>query len=279
MGELRDKMIMEMELRNMSTYTIKNYLGHMVGFTRFFGKSPSLLGTKEIREYLYYLKTDKKLSWVSMSNAYSSLKFFYVETLHMDWDISWTPRPKGEQRLPVVLSPSEVRKLIDSISNLKHRVLLMTTYSGGLRVSETRHLKIPDIDSKRMVIRVHQGKGKKDRYTLLSRVLLEELRHYYREYRPVIWLFPGMKEGSPISSQTIQRVINRSKKKAGILKAATVHTLRHSFATHFLEQGGDVFELQELLGHSSLNTTRLYVHIQRKSFQKILNPLDRIMKA
>ena len=213
MGELRDKMVMDMELRNLSPKTLRAYLGQMVSFTRFFGKSPSYMGTEEIREYLYYLKSKKKVSWSNINIAYSALKFFYVNTLHRDWDITWIPRPKAEKKLPVVLSCDEVKKIFDVISNLKHKAILMTTYSAGLRVSETSRLKITDIDSKRMLIRVNQGKGKKDRYTLLSETLLEVLRHYYLKYHPIIWLFPGQKNERPIGEATIQRVFKVSKKK------------------------------------------------------------------
>jgi site-specific recombinase XerD len=154
--------------------------------------------------------------------------------------------------------------------------MLMTTYCGGLRVSETAHLKIEDIDSSRMLIRVDQGKGRKDRDTLLSEVALKELRCYYLKYRPTSWLFPGKEEDKPIDVGTIQRLFKRAKNKAGIRKAATPHTLRHSFATHFLEDGGDLFHLKKLLGHTSLKTTLIYIHIQHRSLKKLISPLDRM---
>lgn len=214
MGKLRDKMVMDMELRNFSPKTIIAYLGHMVAFTKKFSKSPADMGIDEIREYLHYLKIEKKSSWSNINIAYSALKFFYVKTLHREWDIAWIPRQKSEKKLPVVLSCSEVKMIFDSISNLKHRAILMTLYSAGLRVSETAHLKITDIDSKRTLIRVNQGKGKKDRYTLLSKTLLEVLRHYYLKYHPTIWLFPGRKNDSPIGVATIQAFFKRAKKNA-----------------------------------------------------------------
>ncbi|MEZ6230978.1 MAG: phage integrase N-terminal SAM-like domain-containing protein [Candidatus Brocadiaceae bacterium] len=180
MGKLREQMVEEMELRNFSPKTIKAYLGHMVAFTRLLGKSPAEMGEGEVRRYLQYLRKEKRVSWSNINIAYSALKFFYVETLLREFAIKKIPRPKGEKKLPVVLSLSEVKEIFDVIANMKHRVILMTTYSGGFRVSEVAHLKVTDIDSKRMQIRVDQGKGKKDRYTLLSPALLEHLRTYWR---------------------------------------------------------------------------------------------------
>jgi site-specific recombinase XerD len=279
MGKLKDQMLMEMELRNLSDRTIKAYLGHMVSYTKKFGKSPAEMGETEIRQYLHYLKKEKCSSWSGINIGYSALKFFYTKTLHRGWNVEHIPRPKGETRLPVVLSRTEIKKLFDAADELKHLAILMTTYAGGLRVSETAHLKIADIDSSRMLIRINQGKGKKDRYTLLSEVALKELRCYYRKYRPTTWLFPGRNNDSPIDTGTIQQIMKETKDRAGILKAATPHTLRHSFATHFLEDGGDLFHLKELLGHSSLKTTLIYIHIQRKSLKKLISPLDRMSEA
>jgi integrase len=213
MGELREQMVEEMESRNFSPKTIKAYLGHMVAFTKLLGKSPSEMGEDEVRRYLQYLRKERQVSWSNINIAYSALKFFYVETLHREFPIKKIPRPKGEKKLPVVLSPSEVKAIFDMIANLKHRVILMTTYSGGFGVSEVAHLKVTDIDSKRMQIRVEQGKGKKDRYTLLSPALLEHLRTYWRYYHPITWLFPGSHDDKPIGVTTIQKVFQRAKKK------------------------------------------------------------------
>lgn len=159
MGKLKEQMIMEMELRNFSPKTIEGYLGHMTAFTRLFRKSPAEIGEVEIRQYLHHLKTVKGTGWSNINVGYSALKFFYTKTLHRDWNVEHIPRPKGEKRLPNVLSRSEVADIFDATANLKHCVMLMSTYSGGLRVSETAHLKISDIDSRRMLIRVDQGKG------------------------------------------------------------------------------------------------------------------------
>jgi integrase/recombinase XerD len=170
-----------------------------------------------------------------------------------------------------------VKRLFDVVDNVKHRLMLMTTYSAGLRVSETANLKLNDIDSQRMQIRVKQGKGNKDRYTLLSEQLLQHLRYYWRLYRPTYFLFPGNDANKPINVKTIQRVMADARVKAGLKKPATMHTLRHSFATHLLEQGVDIFTIQKLLGHSHIKTTCIYIHIQRKNIVKIINPLDQLL--
>jgi integrase len=213
MGKLRDQMLMEMQLRNYKPKTIEAYIGHMVGYTKLFGKSPAQMGEQEIRKYLYHLKTEKKTSYSNINIAYCALRFFYTKVLDRRWNVDKIPRQKTEKKLPVVLSQQEVQKLFNVTSNLKHRVILMTAYSAGLRVGETTRLKIQDIDSHRMQIRVEKGKGAKDRYTLLSDALLPELREYYRVYRPQTWLFPGKTADKPISPDTLQTIFKRAKKK------------------------------------------------------------------
>lgn len=213
MGKLRDQMKMELELRNYAAKTIQAYLGHMTAYTRLFMKSPAEMGEEEVRKYLHHLKTVKKVSSSNVNIGYCALRFFYVKTLHRDWNVEKIPHPKKEKKLPVVMSREEVKKLLEVVSNLKHRVMLMAAYSAGLRVSEVAHLKLVDIDSQRMLIRVEQGKGKKDRYTLLSQTLLENLRLYYKTYRPQKWLFPGSQSDQAIDPRSIQRIFKRAKKK------------------------------------------------------------------
>jgi len=212
MGKLRDQMLMEMELRNFKPKTIECYLWHMKSFAKLLGRSPTELGDQEIRHYLHYLKKERHTSWSNVNQGYSALKFFYVHTLHRVWNVEKIPRPKGERRLPQVLSQQEVARLLDATLNFKYRVIFMTIYSGGLRVSEATHLKLTDIDSDRMQIRVHQGKGNKDRYTLLSKRLLNELRRYWNAHRPITWLFSG-RHNKPISVSSIQIYFRRLKKK------------------------------------------------------------------
>jgi site-specific recombinase XerD len=215
MGELRSKMQMAMELKNFSKRTITIYQFHMKRFVAHNGKSPKLLGKEEITEYLHFLLR-QKISLSGMVQAYSAIKFFYCTVLERPWELDKIPRPKTEKRLPIVLSLKEVRNLLESVGNFKYQTVLMTIYSAGLRLQEGLQLKLKDIDSDRMEIRVEQGKGKKDRYTLLSNVLLKRLREYYKVYKPKDLLFPG-KEGNPVCSSTIQRLFQRAKKKPALL--------------------------------------------------------------
>lgn len=216
MGELREKMLRRMELRNFSRRTVTIYLYHMEKFVRYYRKSPDKLGKEEIEKYLHFL-LQSKTSNSGMAQAYSSLKFFYSSCLEKPWELDKIPRPKAVNKLPVVLSLEEVRTIFQNVSNSKYKTALMIIYSAGLRLSEALNLKIKDIDSKRMEIRVEQGKGNKDRYTLLSDVMLNKLRKYYKEYKPIYWLFTG-KEDKPISSSTIQKVFGRAKKKLRLEK-------------------------------------------------------------
>lgn len=213
MGVLRDRMFADMRMRNLSPRTIEAYLWHVQEFTRYFGKAPDLLGEEEVRQYLQYLLDERKASWSKMNVGYSALKFFYVTTLHRDWQVKKIPRPKGELRLPVVLSREELHALFSATTNSKHRVIFKAIYSAGLRISEATHLRPHHIESDSMRIRVEQGKGKKDRYTLLSSVVLAELRDYWRACRPTLWLFYGADKQRPIDVSTIQVAFRRAKKK------------------------------------------------------------------
>jgi site-specific recombinase XerD len=205
-------MVMAMRMRNFSEKTIKCYLCYVRGFIRMYGKSPMEMGEEEVQKYLEKLVEQQK-SWSMIRIAYSALKILYADTLHQEWKVKKLPRPKREKRLPVVLSVEEVKRLFDAVKNLKHRTVLMTCYSAGLRVSEAVHLKLTDIDSQRMQIRVEQGKGKKDRYTLLSKSMLDQLRMYWRVYRSQQWLFPGATPTTHLSIRTVQHVFTVVKKK------------------------------------------------------------------
>jgi len=274
MGRLHDQMKRDLELKNYSPKTRSAYLACVKGFALHFHRSPEEMGDQEIREYLHYLLTDREVSQSAMSQAYSGLKFFYETTLKRDWDGFRIPRVKMRKKLPVVLSQQEIQSLFSVVRNLKHRVILMTIYSAGLRLNEAIHLKVSDIDSQRMMIRVEQGKGDKDRYTLLANRTLDILREYWREYRPKDWLFYGHSFERPLSSRTVQVVFGRALHQAGIKKPATVHTLRHSFATHLLEAGTDLYHIQHLLGHKSPKTTTLYLHLSRRDLVKVISPID-----
>lgn len=276
MGALGRQMVMEMQLRNYSPKTIQAYTGHIAAYTRLFDKSPAELGDTEIRQYLHHLKIEKKVSSSNINIAYSGLKFFYTKVLDRSWQVDKIPRPKREKKLPVVFSHAEVEALLEAADNLKQRVILMTAYSAGLRIKETVHLKISDVDSDRMTIRVVQGKGRKDRYTLLSEILLVKLREYYLQYRPSSWLFPGKDPDKPLASESLRSIFCDAKTKAGIHKPATFHTLRHTFATHLLEAGVNLFTIKELLGHKSIHTTLIYLHIQRSHLAEVKSPLDQL---
>jgi site-specific recombinase XerD len=246
---------------------VKNFALH-------FHRSPAELTDEEVREYLRYLIQEKKASQSAISQTYSALKFLYETTLKRDWNGFRIPRAKMEKRLPVVFSQQEIQAIFSATRNLKHRALLMTIYSAGLRVSEVVHLKVSDIDSQRMVIRVEQGKGAKDRYTLLAQRTLEVLRDYWRAYRPKEWLFPGQPAKGSLSVSSVQKVFEQVLHEAGIKKHATVHTLRHSFATHLMEAGNDLYHIQHLLGHTTPKTTTIYIHLSRRDLARVISPID-----
>lgn len=274
MGKLRDQMEMDMKLRRFSPKTITCYLACMKGVAKHFRKSPAELGDEEIRAYLHYLMEERKASQSVLVQTYSALKFFFENTLQKQWNAIRIPRCKQRRKLPGVLTREEVESILSATKNLKHRAILMTLYSAGLRIGEVTRLKVSDIESGRMMIRVNEGKGLKDRYTLLGERNLEILRRYWKAYRPLEWLFPGRNASDPVSISAIQRVFKTSLAKAGIKKKASVHTLRHCFATHLLDSGTDLYYIQRLLGHKSAGTTSVYLHITGKDIGKIKSPID-----
>jgi len=277
MSELREKMKMDMELKGYSPNTIKNYINHVSRFAKFYNKSPQFLKEKEIREYLHYCITEKKLSEGTVNYINSSLKFFYTKTLNRYWNMDKIPRIKEPKKLPSVLSPQEVKSIFDATENLKHKAILMTVYSAGLRVSEVCNLKITDIDSKNMQILIREGKGKKDRYSLLSKANLEILREYWKRYHPIEYLFSGRYRTDAITPRSVQLVMEKSLKKTKITKKASIHTLRHSFATHLLDAGTDICYIQRLLGHTRITTTTIYLHLRRMDLLNIKSPLDMLL--
>lgn len=228
-----------------------------------------------IVNFLRYLVTERKVSISYQNQSINAIKFYFEHVLRGQRMVYRIDRPQADKLLPVVLSEEEVAAILNATPNLKHKAILMTIYSAGLRVGEAVRLRINDIDSKRMQIRVVQSKGRKDRYTLLSKKTLEILRSYYVPYRPQKWLFEGP-DGGPYSDSSIQTILRASVKRAGIKKRVTVHTLRHSFATHLLENGVDLRYIQSLLGHSSSTTTEIYTHVTTKGFDQIVSPLDRL---
>jgi integrase/recombinase XerD len=272
MGKFRDQMEMDMRLRRMSPKTISCYLAYMKNVAVHFGKSPADLGEEEIRKYLYHLIEERKASQAVISQSYSALKFFFEKTIQKPWNVLKIPRSKKGKKLTGVLSKQEVELIFSATKNLKHRAILMTVYSAVLRVGEVTRLKVSDIDSGRMKIRINDGKGLKDRYTLLGKRNLEILRLYFKAYRPSEWLFPGRIVSEPVSISSVQSVFKASLDRAGIKKKASINTLRHCFATHLLESATDLYYIQRLLGHGSARTTAVYLHITGMS--KIRSPLD-----
>ncbi len=275
MTSLRQRLTEDMQIRNLSVHTQTSYKQQVRQFARYFKKSPDLLGPEEIRAYQLYLTNERKLATSSILIAISALRFLYKVTLQKDWrfdDI--IPAPKKPQTLPVILSPEEVLQFLDCIASVKHRAILSCCYAAGLRISEAIRLTAPAIDSARMVLRVEQGKGQKDRYTMLSPRLLDILRAWWRRERPKHWLFPGDFPGRHISKDAVEQACQKAQRLSGIPKPITPHSLRHAFAVHLLESGTDVRKIQLLLGHRSLTTTARYLRIATNKVCATTSPLD-----
>jgi site-specific recombinase XerD len=261
-------MIEDLRVRNYSPRTIDTYVRCVAAFAKHFGRSPGDLGSEHVHRWQVYLLDEKQASASAINQHAAALRFLYSTTLHRKIPVEQIPYARRPKKLPVVPSPSEVGAFLAAVGNLKHKTVLLTIYSGGLRLSEALALCVGDIDTGRGLIRVRSGKGNKDRYTILSRTLLEALRAYWRAYRPQSWLFPGQSPRGHLSVHMVQKVCVRVREKLGIAKAITPHTLRHAFATHLLESGTDLRTIQQLLGHSSLNTTSIYLHVAVGALQQ-----------
>jgi site-specific recombinase XerD len=278
MSGILEKYTTMLQLKRYSSNTRKSYINAFQNFLVFFShKKIDDLKKNEFQEYLLsQLENGTSSSFQNLQ--INAIKFYYEKVLGRKREIYDLPRPKKEHKLPAVLSEEEIIKLFKQVSNIKHKAILYLIYSGGLRLSEVVNLKITDIDSKRNLILIRESKGKKDRTTLLSQALLELLRDYYREYKPENYLFEGQK-GGQYSVRSVQNIFRMALSKSGIKKHATVHTLRHSFATHLLERGTDLRYIQELLGHANSKTTEIYTHITKKGLDKIVSPLDNLTKT
>lgn len=272
MTPLRQRMIRELQLQRKSRKTIEAYVTAVAQLAAYHKRPPDELSVEEVRDFIHWLIVDRKLASSSCNQKLVGIKFFYEHVLRRSIDLCVPLKRSG--RLPDPLGRGEVARLLEVIDNPKHRVMMMTTYAAGLRVSELVHLDVTDIRSDRMLLQVRHGKGDRDRYTLLSPRLLEELRDYWLRYRPSSWLFPGKKLDKPLSVSTPQRVFYRAKEKARIRHGHGIHSLRHSFGTHLVEAGVDLFTLQKLMGHKSLSTTAKYVHVTSKHLQRLTSPLD-----
>jgi len=268
-------MIEDMQVRNLALNTQRSYLEQVSRFARHFNKSPEQLGPEDIRAYQVYLTKEKKLAPGSILIAVAALRFLYKVSLKKDWTFEDViPAPKKPQKLPVVLSPEEVLQFLECVGSTKHRAILTTCYAAGLRISEAVRLKPTDVDSQRMVIRVDQGKGRKDRYVMLSPKLLDTLRSYWRAVQPKGWLFDGDVPGQPISTSAVELACQKARRLSGIGKPITPHSMRHAFAVHWLESGTDVRTIQLLLGHRSLATTARYLRIATSKVCSTSSPLD-----
>jgi integrase/recombinase XerD len=274
MTPLRQQMIDQMTVRGMAETTKRAYLQAVTGIAKYYRRPPDQLNEREVQQYLLHLIQERGLAWSSCNVATNGLRFLYRVTLDRREVEFCIPRAKRPQRLPEILSREEIERVLAAATEPKHRTLLMLTYSAGLRVSEVAHLKVRDIDSGRMSVRVEQGKGNKDRYTVLSARMLRELRTYWLVYRPEVWLFSGRDRSRPMHVKTIQRVFYLAKERAGIGKNCGIHALRHAFATHLLEAGTDLHTIQRLLGHGHLSTTMRYFHLAQKHLLSAGSPLD-----
>lgn len=274
MSELRTRMIDDMTVRGMAAKTRDGYVRAVAGLAAYYRRSPDRIGDREVQAYLLHLMRERKLAWSSCNVAVHGLRFFYHQTLGREKTTFHIPGPRKPSKLPEILSREEVARLFAHTGLPRHRALLMTAYAAGLRVGEVVRLRVQDIDSDRMTIRVEQGKGAQDRYTLLSPRLLEELRRYWRLERPHPWLFPMRRAPRPMSYRTVERLYSAAKQRAGIAKAGNIHALRHAFATHLLEAGTDLHTIQRLLGHHHISSTMRYLHLARRNVTDRPSPLD-----
>lgn len=275
MTALRQRMTEDMQVRGLAPGTIRNYLHHIKDFAAYFGISPDQLDLEAVRQYSLYLLEDRRIAAETVNQFICAAKFLYLTTLEMPWGSEHFPRPKRPIKLPVVLTYEELVQFFDYVSGIRYRTILMLCYGAGLRVSEAVAVKSSDIDSKRMLIRVEQGKGNKDRYSMLSPRLLEILRTYWRIARPQgEYLFPSWRTARHITSGSVQQACTDAWNKSGLRKKVTAHTLRHSFATHLLEGGTDIRIIQILLGHRSIDTTTRYAQVSPLVVARTQSPLD-----
>jgi len=275
MSKLRDQMIQDLQLKGATQQTQNIYLREVGNFAKYFSKSPDEVTEDEIKEYLLHLKKDRNLADGTFRFYAAGIKFLYRTTLKREWMVDKIKFGKRKKKLPVVLDLAEVEALFSVTSNIKHKAILMIMYSSGLRISELINLKITDIDSKRMMVHIRQGKGGKDRYSILSLTALQCLRQYWREYHPKEWLFEGQKKNTHIKYTAVRNIFCDAIKHAGIRKSASPHTLRHSFATHLIEAGTSLHHFQLLLGHRSPTTTTVYLHVSKVNLAQVTSPLDK----
>jgi integrase/recombinase XerD len=279
MTPLRQRMIEDMRIRGLATTTQRSYIHYVAGFAKHFHRSPDQLDLEAVRQYQLFLSQERKLSPQSINTFVSAVQFLYLTTLEMPWKKEDFPRPRIPETLPVVLAPEEVQNFFEHVNGLPYRVVLLACYGSGLRISEAVALTVSDVDSKRMLLRVQQGKGAKDRYAMLSPALLSILKAYFRIVRPAgAWLFPSWDPEHHLTAGAVQTVCRRAWERSGLGKRVSPHGLRHAFATHLLENGTDIRVIQALLGHSRIATTARYIAVSPATIGRTASPLDRFWK-
>jgi len=284
MTPVRQRFIEDLQLRGLSARTQDSYVRVVRQLAEHYGKSPEVISEEELRQYLLYLKNEKHAARNTCTLALCSLKLFYQQTLKREWPTLDFVRPAREKKLPVVLSVAEVRRLLSCVHQPRYRMCLSAIYACGLRLQEGVHLQVGDIDGERHLVHVRRGKGNKDRYVALPQRLLEQLRAYWRTHRHPTWLFPGGPRAgqlspAPMCESGVQRALQAARRESGLTKPATVHTLRHSYATHLLEAGVNLRVIQAYLGHASPTTTALYTHLTQKTEAYMVETIDRVLEA
>lgn len=277
---LRERMEQVLRVRNYSERTVETYVDAVKRFANYWGRRPDQLGAEEVRSYQIWLRDEQHVSWSFFNQTAGALRFFYTQVLERPEAIERVWHARRERKLPVVLSVEELVQFLDAVTLPRYRAMLTTMYAGGLRLSETLQLRVEDIDSSRMLIRVRRGKGKKDRYVPLSPIVLDLLRAHWRSEKPRGLLFPSAADPErPVSDSSVQRYVQKTQRRAGLTKRVTPHTLRHSFATHLMEQGTSSRVIQVLLGHSHVRTTEAYMHVTPQTLRDASSPIDRLLSA
>ena len=268
-----------MEIRNYSPRTIETYVGMLASASKYFHQSPDKITIDQLKSYLHYCTKERGLSVSTLNQTINAFRILFQDILGLDWETIKIKRPRKNKHLPVILSKEEVSKMIEVTVNLKHKAIIALLYSSGIRRDELLSMRPADIDSKRMLIRIPNGKGNKSRETLLAENALDILRKYYRKYHPYKYLFEGYQPGVPYSGTSTLKIIRRAANRAGITKPVCIHSFRHAFATHLLEQGANLKVIQRLLGHTSMRTTSVYLHLAKTDYKDVKSPFDTTMET
>ena len=268
-----------MEIRNYSPRTVKTYVAMLVTTSKYFHLSPDKITIDRLKSYLHYCTKERGLSVSTVNQTINAFRILFQDVLGKDWEKIKIKRPRKNRHLPVILSKEEVSKMIELTVNLKHKAIIALLYSSGVRREELLNLQLSDIDSKRMLIRIRNGKGNKTRETLLAQNALEMLRTYFRLYHPKIYLFESYRPGISYSASSVKKIVDRAAQRAGVTKSVCIHSLRHAFATHLLEQGANLKVIQRLLGHTSMRSTMIYLHLARTDYNNVKSPFDHTMET